>query len=262
MDKKKETTDELLASRRAIYGDRVKNMERTAMLWSALLGVTIEDWQVPLMMSAYKMLRTFETPDYSDNSDDIDGWKKMFVEVMEANYGGIIQARTVEEYQAQKDGSLYLDRQSLIGQIENLKEQLDVKQEQNEELHEELQQWKEPGLWVKMSKDRVEQEEGSGNPYANVPDEPVAERTDWTPHDCDKSCSWTDGAGRRCALAAGHPNTVNHLIRNIDNVEDEWVPADQRCSWKDPAGRQCTYPLHAPSLPHHVRNIHTRERGK
>lgn len=95
-------TDELLASRRAVYGDRVSNMERTAALWSALLGVTIHDWQVPLMMSAYKMLRTFETPDYSDNSDDIDGWKKMFVEVMDANYNGIIKARTVEEYHEKK----------------------------------------------------------------------------------------------------------------------------------------------------------------
>lgn len=99
---KKETTDELLASRLAVYGDRVENMERTAALWSALLGVEILDWQVPLMMSAYKMLRTFETPNYSDNTDDIDGWKKMFVEVMEANHGGIIQARTVEEYQRKR----------------------------------------------------------------------------------------------------------------------------------------------------------------
>ena len=88
----------LLDSRRAVYGDRVNNMERTAQIWSALLGVKIEDWQVPLMMSAYKMLRTFETPDYSDNSDDIDGWKRMYVEVMAANHGGIVQARTVEEY--------------------------------------------------------------------------------------------------------------------------------------------------------------------
>jgi len=96
-----ETTEAqaLLDSRRAVYGDRVQNMERTAALWSALLGIKIEDWQVPLMMSAYKMLRTFEKPDYSDNSDDIDGWKVMFVEVMEANHGGIVKARTVEEYQ-------------------------------------------------------------------------------------------------------------------------------------------------------------------
>lgn len=98
-----EKTDALLESRRAMYGDRVTNMERVAQLWSALLNHTIEDWQVPLLMSAYKMLRTFETPDYSDNSDDIDGWKQMFVEVMEANHGGIVQARTVEEYHRLKE---------------------------------------------------------------------------------------------------------------------------------------------------------------
>lgn len=100
MDK---NTDELLASRRDVYGDRVTNMERVAALWSALLNTEIQDWQVPLLMSAYKMMRTFETPDYSDNSDDIDGWKQMFVEVMEANHGGIIKARTVEEYHRLKD---------------------------------------------------------------------------------------------------------------------------------------------------------------
>jgi uncharacterized protein with PIN domain len=98
-----DSTDELLESRKAVYGDRIKNMERTAQLWSALLGVEILDWQVPLMMSAYKMFRTFETPNYSDNSDDIFGWGKMFQEVMEANHGGIIQARTVEEYKAELD---------------------------------------------------------------------------------------------------------------------------------------------------------------
>lgn len=97
--------DALLASRLATYGPRVQNMERVAALWSALLGPgrEIKDWEVPLLMSAYKMMRTFETPDYSDNSDDIDGWKRMFEEVMEANHGGIIHARTVEEYQAKKD---------------------------------------------------------------------------------------------------------------------------------------------------------------
>lgn len=95
-------TDQLLASRRSVYGDRVTNMERTAALWSALLGIEVKDWQVPLMMSAYKMLRTFETPDYSDNSDDIVGWERMFEEVMDKNHGGIIKARTVEEYHAAK----------------------------------------------------------------------------------------------------------------------------------------------------------------
>ena len=100
-EQNKSEAQELLDSRRAVYGDRVDNMKRVAALWSALLGVEILDWQVPLLMSAYKMFRTFETPNYSDNSDDIDGWKQMFVEVMDANHGGIIKARTVEEYAAE-----------------------------------------------------------------------------------------------------------------------------------------------------------------
>src|SRR5690606_9214821 len=97
-------TDALLASRLATYGPRVENMERVAALWSNLLGPgrEIKDWEVPLLMSAYKMFRTFQTPDYSDNSDDIDGWRKMFVEVMDANYCGSVQERTVEEYEAKK----------------------------------------------------------------------------------------------------------------------------------------------------------------
>jgi len=95
-------TDALLASRLAVYGDRINNMERVAQIWSGLLGVEVHDWQIPLLMSAYKMFRTFQTPDYSDNSDDIFGWAKMFQEVMEANHGGIVKARTVEEYDREK----------------------------------------------------------------------------------------------------------------------------------------------------------------
>ena len=97
--------EELLASRRETYGDRVINMTRLAMIWSALLDHEILDWQVPLMMSAAKMLRAFETPDYSDNVDDVEGWTVMFREVMEANHGGIIKARTVEEYKTKKESN-------------------------------------------------------------------------------------------------------------------------------------------------------------
>lgn len=100
-----EDANELLETRRATYGNRITNMERLAALWSALLGVTIHDWQVPLLMSASKMLRTFETPDYSDSIDDQDGWNQIFREVMDANHGGIVQARTVEEYRSKKEAT-------------------------------------------------------------------------------------------------------------------------------------------------------------
>lgn len=98
-----ETTDaqKLLNSRLAVYGDRVENMKRTALIWSGLLGFEVRPEMVPLMMSAYKMLRAEMAPDYSDNIDDADGWNVMFREVME-DAGGIIQARTVEEYLQKK----------------------------------------------------------------------------------------------------------------------------------------------------------------
>lgn len=93
-------TDKLLASRRATYGDRIQNMIDIATIWSTLLGVEIQPWQVPLMMSAVKFHRLFQTPDYSDSVDDVDGWMKIFREVMGED---MINARTVEEYLARKE---------------------------------------------------------------------------------------------------------------------------------------------------------------
>lgn len=239
---KVETTDELLASRRQVYGDRVKNMERTAQLWSALLGIQIFDWQVPLLMSAYKMLRTFETPDYSDNSDDIDGWKKMFVEVMDANYEGIVQARTVEEYQLKKETiaaskpKVYTPSEQQ-GRIENYQEQLAELQKDNQDYFDGNQELlRKISVYKKRIKELEEPAkkaapdivtrppEGSGDPYANViDDEPEVEAT----------------------------------------PDDAWSPAeDQRCSWRDTEGRQCVKTVHSPRLSHSVRNINTRQRGE
>ena len=95
----KQSTDELLESRRQTYGDRVQNMIDIAGIWSILLGVTIQPWQVPLMMDAVKQHRQFRTPDYGDTSDDREGWFKIFREVMGDD---MIDARTVEEYQEKK----------------------------------------------------------------------------------------------------------------------------------------------------------------
>lgn len=96
-----EEADLLLAQRQEVYGDRLENMRRTALMWSGFLGFEIKPWQVPAMMSLYKMYRLGITPDYSDNIDDVDGWNKMFREVMGDD---LIQARTVEEYLDKKHG--------------------------------------------------------------------------------------------------------------------------------------------------------------
>lgn len=104
MTEKKTAADALLESRRAVYGDRPDQMRRTAQIWSGLTGFDIQPWMVPMLMSAYKMLRAFNAPDYSDNVDDVDGWMVMFREQMEADGQPIINARTVEEYLHKKFG--------------------------------------------------------------------------------------------------------------------------------------------------------------
>lgn len=90
---------ELLASRRAVYGDTVSNMEYTAMIWSGIAHAKIEPYMVPLMFAAYKLFRASVTPDYSDNIDDAEGYEGMFREVVEKTFShGMVQARTVDEY--------------------------------------------------------------------------------------------------------------------------------------------------------------------
>ena len=95
----KTEAQELLDSRLAVYGDRIDNMRRVALMWSGFLGVEIKPWQVPVLFALYKQYRIAITPDYSDNIDDVDGYMLMFREVIGVD---MVQARTVEEYLAEK----------------------------------------------------------------------------------------------------------------------------------------------------------------
>jgi hypothetical protein len=99
----KETTDELLDSRVAVYGDRVDNMVRVAEMWSAFLGQRIQPWQVPVMFTLYKIYRIGITPDYGDNVDDVDGYMQIFREVIGED---MVNARTTDEYRQIKEHRL------------------------------------------------------------------------------------------------------------------------------------------------------------
>jgi len=111
MTKEQDDAQRLLDSRLAVYGDRIDNMERTAKIWSGLLGVDITPVQVPVMMAAYKQLRMMMAPDYSDNIDDSDGWMKMAREILGDD---LIQARTVEEYVTLKEARRLLREQGEV----------------------------------------------------------------------------------------------------------------------------------------------------
>ena len=90
---------EVIDRRRQVYGEPRETFPRVAQMWSGLLGTEVQAWQVPLLMVAYKMLRTSVMPEYSDNSDDIDGYLDIFRELMGDD---MIAARSVEEFIAQR----------------------------------------------------------------------------------------------------------------------------------------------------------------
>ena len=89
------TGQDLLDGRESVYGERVKNMQDVAKVWSGILGTEVRPDQVPLLMAGYKLVRASGTPDYSDNIDDVEGYAIMFREVVGDK---MINAKSVKEY--------------------------------------------------------------------------------------------------------------------------------------------------------------------
>lgn len=97
-----DVTDECVDQRVKVYGDPTETFGRIAIMWSALLDTRVEAWHVPLLFMAAKMLRTTQAPDYSDNSDDIEGYLDIFRSIIGPD---MIRARSVTEYCDKKWGS-------------------------------------------------------------------------------------------------------------------------------------------------------------
>lgn len=96
----KEITDDVVARRVRLYGDPVETFVRIAQVWSGILGTHVNPTDVPLMMAGLKLVRTQVTPDYSDNSDDVDGYMDIFRRLMGPD---LIHARTPDDYWTQHD---------------------------------------------------------------------------------------------------------------------------------------------------------------
>ena len=94
-----ENVTELIDERVKVYGDPTVTFPQIAQAWSAVLGVQVRPDQVPLCLIAMKLVRTSQTPDYSDNSDDIEGYLDIFRKVVGKD---MVHARTVDEYVKQK----------------------------------------------------------------------------------------------------------------------------------------------------------------
>jgi len=95
MTSAEENAEELVSRRVALYGDPIDGFIRIAQTWTGILGTEVKPYQVPLMMAAMKLVRTSVTPDYSDNSDDVDGYMDIFRRLVGDD---MVHARTPAEY--------------------------------------------------------------------------------------------------------------------------------------------------------------------
>lgn len=90
---------EVIDGRVSVYGEVIPAFTRQAQAISAVLNHEVQPWEVPLIMIAIKMIRTTEAPDYSDNSDDIEGYLGIFRQLIGED---MIEARSVKEYVAKR----------------------------------------------------------------------------------------------------------------------------------------------------------------
>ena len=112
MSQSSDLLNEVIEGRRGVYGEPKDTFARMAQMISGLLGHKVEAWQVPLILVCTKMVRTNQTPDYSDNSDDIDGYLAIFRELIGDD---MVHARSVTEYLMIKHEQAVALRSSGIG---------------------------------------------------------------------------------------------------------------------------------------------------
>jgi hypothetical protein len=73
-----------VAERGRVYGDMRANMERTAQLWSTVLGASVTPEQVALCLIQLKVARLLVTPDHADSALDIAGYAAVLRECQAA----------------------------------------------------------------------------------------------------------------------------------------------------------------------------------
>jgi hypothetical protein len=94
-DDRNETLAEVIDERVQVYGDPTVTFPQIAQVWSGYLGVEIKATDVPIMQLLMKTVRLRQAPNYSDNSDDIEGYLDIFRKLVGDD---MIHARSVDEF--------------------------------------------------------------------------------------------------------------------------------------------------------------------
>lgn len=95
MTERNDNLTEVIDGRHDVYGDPKIEMPNVAKVWSGITGHEITPEMVPLMLIGYKLVRARRAPDYSDNSDDVEGYLDIFRTVVGED---MVHARSVTEY--------------------------------------------------------------------------------------------------------------------------------------------------------------------
>lgn len=99
MTQENKIVEEVIDGRRSVYGNPEEVFPRHAQVWSAIIGTPVTPEQVALCLIGYKLVRTADAPDYSDNPDDIEGYLDIFRKIVGDR---MIPARSVSEYMEKK----------------------------------------------------------------------------------------------------------------------------------------------------------------
>ena len=99
MTQENKIVEEVIEGRRSVYGNPEEVFPRHAQVWSAIIGTPVTPEQVALCLIGYKLIRTADAPDYSDNSDDIEGYLDIFRKIVGDR---MVSARSVSEYMEKK----------------------------------------------------------------------------------------------------------------------------------------------------------------
>lgn len=93
------TLANVIDERVQVYGEPREGFARIAQVWSGILGIEVRADQVALCQIGMKLVRTSVTPEYSDNSDDVEGYLDIFRKVIGED---MIHARSVDDFIAQR----------------------------------------------------------------------------------------------------------------------------------------------------------------
>jgi len=73
--------DVINGSRASEYGDNLETQSRIALIWSGILGITVEAHQVPLLFITAKALRASRNAAHKDSWVDIAGYAALGGEI-------------------------------------------------------------------------------------------------------------------------------------------------------------------------------------